>query len=164
MGVLVKSLIRNEFYLDKMKATMNTHQTVKMLGLKATPKRLAILGILSEEFVYLGPEEIWRKMQARFKRIGLPTVYRNLEELSQGGVIMKIIHPNRKLYYYYCHNTNHHHHFVCIVCRKVQDLEFCGEEQIVKEVEGSLGGKVVSHLFQVYGLCRECSHEKTTST
>jgi Fe2+ or Zn2+ uptake regulation protein len=143
---------------------MDTHHTVKKLGLKATPKRVAILEILSEEFGYLGPEEIWRKLQARFKRIGLPTVYRNLEELSQGGVIMKIVHPNRKLYYYHCHNTKHHHHFVCISCRKVQDLAFCGEEQVVKEVEDTLKGKVVSHLFQVYGLCRECSHASAIST
>lgn len=143
---------------------MDTSRIVKRLGLKATPKRMAILEILSEEFVYLGPEEIWRKLQVRFKRIGLPTVYRNLEELSQGGVIMKIIHPNRKLYYYYCSNSNHHHHFVCIACRKVQDLEFCGEEQIIKEVEDTLKGKVISHLFQVYGLCRDCSRANAIST
>ncbi len=142
---------------------MDAKRIIKELGLKATPKRMAILEILSEEFVYLGPEEVWRKLQARFKRVGLPTVYRNLEELSHGEVIMKIIHPNRKLYYYYCNNTNHHHHFVCIACRKVQDLEFCGEEHIIKEVEGALGGKVVSHLFQVYGLCRECSHANAIS-
>lgn len=143
---------------------MDIHRAVKKIGLKATPKRIAILEILSEEYVYLGPDEIWKKMRDRFKRIGLPTVYRNLEELTQGGVIMKIIHPNRKLYYYYCQNTDHHHHFVCTTCRKVQDLEFCGEAQIIKEVEGTLGGKVVSHLFQVYGLCRECSHGNTIST
>ena len=143
---------------------MDTNRIVKELGLKATPKRVAILEILAEEFVYLGPEEIWKKLQARFKRIGLPTVYRNLEELSNGGVIIKIIHPNRKLYYYYCNNTNHHHHFVCISCRKVQDLEFCGEEQINKEVEDTLKGKVVSHLLQVYGLCNDCSQASEVST
>lgn len=143
---------------------MDTNRIVKNLGLKATPKRIAILEILSEAFCYLGPEEVWRKLKARFKRIGLPTVYRNLEELSNGGVIMKIIHPDRKLYYYYCNNFNHHHHFVCIACRKVQDLEFCGEEQIIKEVEDTLKGKVISHLFQVYGLCRECSHANAIST
>jgi hypothetical protein len=27
-----------------------------------------------------------------------------------------------------------------------------------------LKGKVVSHLFQVYGLCRECSHANAIST
>lgn len=133
------------------------------MGLKVTPKRLAILAILAKELVYLSPEEIWSRMKRQFTKVGLPTVYRNLEELSQGGMINKIIHPDRKLYYYYCNNGSHHHHFVCIACRKVQDLEFCGEQQIIKEVEDTLKGKVISHLFQVYGLCRGCSHTHAIS-
>jgi len=143
---------------------LDTRSSLKNIGLKITPKRLAIIDILARELRYLSAEEVWNVMKDRFKQIGLPTVYRNLEDLSQGGLIIKIIHPDRKLYYYYCHNTNHHHHFVCISCRKVQDLEFCGEEQIIKEVEDTLKGKVVSHLFQVYGLCRECSHANAIST
>lgn len=143
---------------------MDKQKTVHRLGLKATPKRLAILEILSDEFVYMGAEEVWMRLRARFQRIGLPTVYRNLEELAKGGAIMKIIHPDRKLYYYYCANPSHHHHFVCVSCRRVQDLEFCGEAQITKEVEETLKGKVVSHLFQVYGLCQECSQNTTIST
>ena len=143
---------------------MDTRSSLKNIGLKITPKRLAIIDILARELRYLSAEEVWNVMKDRFKQIGLPTVYRNLEDLSQGGLIIKIIHPDRKLYYYYCHNTNHHHHFVCVSCRKVQDLEFCGEEQIIKEVEDTLKGKVVSHLFQVYGLCRECSHANAIFT
>lgn len=143
---------------------LDTQSSLKNLGMKITPKRLAIIDILARDLRYLSAEEIWKSMKNRFKKIGLPTVYRNLEDLSQGGLIIKIIHPDRKLYYFFCENADHHHHFVCVSCRKVQDLEFCGEEQIVKEVEDSLGGKVVSHLFQVYGLCRECSHARTIST
>lgn len=142
---------------------MDTQSSLKNIGLKVTPKRLAIIDILAGELRYLSAEEVWNVMKDRFKQIGLPTVYRNLEDLSQGGLIIKIIHPDRKLYYYYCHNTNHHHHFVCVSCRKVQDLQFCGEEQIVREVEDTLKGKVVSHLFQVYGLCQDCSISNTIS-
>lgn len=140
---------------------MNGSRALKGMGLKVTPKRLAILDILVRELVYLSPEEIWDRLKGQFTKLGLPTVYRNLEELSQGGIIYKIIHPDRKLYYYYCENVSHHHHFVCIACRKVQDLEFCGEEQITREVEDILKGKVVSHVCQVYGLCRGCSHART---
>jgi len=143
---------------------LDTRSSLKNIGLKITPKRLAIIDILASELRYLSAEEVWNAMQDRFKQIGLPTVYRNLEDLSQGGLIIKIIHPNRKLYYYFCKNTDHHHHFVCISCRKVQDLEFCGEEQIIKEVEDALKGKVISHLFQVYGLCRECTRANSLAS
>lgn len=142
----------------------DTQSSLKNLGMKVTPKRIAIIDTLARDLKYLSAEEIWKTLKDRFTKIGLPTVYRNLEDLSQGGLIIKIIHPDRKLYYFYCRNTSHHHHFVCIACRKVQDLGFCGEEQITREVEDTLKGKVVSHLFQVYGLCRECSHASTIST
>ncbi|MBA4417009.1 MAG: transcriptional repressor [Syntrophus sp. (in: bacteria)] len=134
------------------------HSSIKTLNLKVTPKRLAILDILASEMAYVSPEEVWRKMKERFGKIGLPTVYRNLEDLAQGDLIIKIIHPDRKLYYYFCHNSEngHHHHFICLTCRKVEDLDFCGLEEIKKEVEGHLKGSIVSHLIQVYGLCRGC--------
>ena len=133
-------------------------RSLKTLHLKATPKRLAILDILSGEQVYASPEEVWREMKLRFGKIGLPTVYRNLEELEQGGLLIRIVHPDRKLYYYFCRNRegNHHHHFICVSCRRVEDLKFCGLKEIRREVEGSLKGSVISHFVQVFGLCERC--------
>ena len=52
--------------------------------MKSTPKRIALLEILDDEWVYLSPEDIWHRMKKRFRSIGLPTVYRNLEELPDG--------------------------------------------------------------------------------
>lgn len=131
-------------------------QTLKRLSLKVTPKRVALLEILADEMVYLCPEEIWRRMQRRFSTIGLPTVYRNLEELAEGGVISKVLHPDRKLYYYYCANSDHHHHFICLSCRRVEDVAFCAERELTREVTEKIRGKVLSHILQINGLCRRC--------
>jgi len=134
--------------------------TLKELSMKVTPKRLAILDILDEEPVYVSPDEIWEKMKERFARIGLPTVYRNLEDLSMGGVITKVIHPNRQLYYYFCRNRRHHHHFICVSCRKVEDLDMCGIKGMKKSIEKTVGGTVLSHLVQINGLCKRCTEIK----
>ena len=131
--------------------------TLKSLNLKATPKRLAILALMGREAAYISPEEIWLKLKEEFDRIGLPTVYRNLEELAAGGVITKVIHPNRQLYYFFCANRDHHHHFICVNCRRVEDVDFCGLENIEREIGEKIGGKVLSHVVQVNGLCRSCS-------
>ncbi|HYS44652.1 MAG TPA: transcriptional repressor [Geobacteraceae bacterium] len=133
------------------------NQTLKSLNLKATPKRLAILGLLGEEMTYLSPEDVWHRLKGQFSRIGLPTVYRNLEELAAGGVVTKVIHPDRKLYYHFCPNRDHHHHFICLACRRVEDVDICGLENIEREVGERIGGKVLSHLVQVNGLCRACA-------
>jgi len=137
--------------------------TLRSLKLKVTPKRLAMLEMLADEPAYLSPEDVWDRLKEQFKNIGLPTVYRNLEDLSNGGVIIKVIHPDRKLYYFYCRNTDHHHHFVCVSCRKVEDIRFCGMKEIEDEIKNTLKGHAVSHLLQVYGFCSRCLKDKVIS-
>ena len=140
----------------------NRNHILRELDLKATPKRLAILDVLSRASTYLSPEEVWTRLKERFATVGLPTVYRNLEELAGKEVIFKVIHPDRKLYYFFCENRKHHHHFVCTSCKKVDDLNFCAFEEIEREVSETLNGTVSSHIMQVFGVCRNCSKAKGT--
>ncbi len=130
--------------------------------LKATPKRLAILRLLSEASVYLGPQDIWERLRKEFVSLGLPTVYRNLEELVDAGLVTRIIHPNRQLYYYLCEKKAHHHHFICLECGRVEDIDFCAEKQLDLEVRHRHGGQVLSHVLQVNGLCQGCAGMKKT--
>lgn len=138
---------------------MEQHHAValKQAGMKATPKRLAILEALAGQNGYASPEELWKRLRDGFDRLGLPTVYRNLEELAESGVLSKVIHPNRQLYYYFCSNREHHHHFVCFSCRKVEDIPSCGIEALEREVSLRNGGKVLSHILQLNGLCSGCA-------
>ena len=130
---------------------------LKDLGLKETPKRRAVLEVLADEPGFLSPEEIWRVLKVRFETIGLPTVYRNLEELAGGGVISTVIHPTRQLYYYFCTgNTGHHHHFICTSCRRVEDIPKCTVAAMEGEIVTRTGGKITSHIVQFNGLCRDC--------
>lgn len=131
--------------------------------LKVTPKRLAILDILADAPTYLGAEDIRKRLKERFTSMGLPTVYRNLESLTNENIIIKITHPDRKLYYYFCHNNDHHHHFICTKCKKVEDLAFCGMEKIEEEVRQHLKGSVTSHLLQVFGYCKDCKPQELPS-
>lgn len=139
--------------------TVNHTEILRSCHLKVTPKRIALMDILSAASVYMGPREIWLELRKQFKKMGLPTVYRNLEELVAAGIASRIIHPNRQLYYFLCHNHHHHHHFICISCGRVQDLDFCAAKALDREVKKKYGGKILSHLLQVNGLC-ECCSEK----
>jgi Fe2+ or Zn2+ uptake regulation protein len=146
--------------LDARDMAIDFRNILRNSPLKVTPKRLAILDILAEEPTYLGAEDIWTRLKERFTNMGLPTVYRNLEYLSKEMIIMKVIHPDRKLYYYFCHNKDHHHHFICTNCKKVEDLAFCGMEKIEEEVRQRLKGNVTSHLLQVFGFCKDCAPQE----
>jgi len=135
-------------------------QALKKMGMKATPGRLAMLRTLADSSIYLSAEEVRTRLKEESREVGLPTVYRNLEELSEGGLLSKVLHPDRKLYYYLCRNKVHHHHFICISCRKVEDIGVCALETIRREVGNTLRGKVLSHTFQVEGLCESCCSKK----
>ena len=152
-------LKRNHFYLEGIMEQRHA-SALKEAGMKATPKRLAILEVLEGESAYASPEELWKLLRDRFERLGLPTVYRNLEELAASGVISKVIHPNRQLYYYFCRNREHHHHFVCLSCRNVEDIPSCGIEALEREVSRRNGGKVLSHILQLNGLCGGCAKKE----
>ncbi len=130
------------------------------LGLKVTPRRRAVLAVMTEAPTFLSPEEIWRKVRTRAGNVGLPTVYRILEELAAGGVVTRVFHDNRQLYYYLCTNTHHHHHFVCLSCRKVEDVDFCAAEALEREVAQRIKGALFSHILQLQGLCRECCERR----
>ncbi len=138
---------------------------LKELQLKVTPKRMAILEFLARTGSFVSPEEVRQQLQEKFASIGLPTVYRNLDELAAGGIIAKIIHPNRQLYYYLCPNNDHHHHFVCLSCHKVMDLDICSVKGLEEEIVDQIKGKVISHILQVNGLCGNCcAREKKGSS
>lgn len=135
---------------------MSGADTLKSLNLKATPKRLAILEIMEGLDQFISADGLWVRLKERFGRIGLPTVYRNLDELCRSGIITQVMQPDRKLYYYLCSNRAHHHHFICTACRRVEDLDYCGSDVIESEVARRLKGRVTSHVLQVYGLCEAC--------
>lgn len=125
---------------------------LKHLQLKVTPKRLAILEVMLAAETYLSPEDVHAQLTSGHGHIGLPTVYRNLEELAGGGVLSRIHLPNRQLYYYFCPNSDHHHHFVCLDCRRVSDIDGCGCSELQRHIDG----EVHSHIVQVLGRCRSC--------
>jgi Fur family zinc uptake transcriptional regulator/Fur family ferric uptake transcriptional regulator len=129
---------------------------LKENNLKITPKRITILEILASNPCYMTAEDVWKKIKNRFKKIGLPTIYRNLEELSACGVISKIIHDDRRLYYFFCKKKEHHHHFICLSCKNVEEISICHISEIKENIENTLQGKVLNHILQINGLCNKC--------
>ena len=130
--------------------------TLKHAEMKATPKRLAILETLSAKSCYTSPEELWKTLHVRFDHLGLPTIYRNLEQLASSGAVIQVVHPNRQLYYYLPQSPDHHYLFVCLACHRVEEIAAFDTEALEHEVLRRNGGRVLSHILQLNGLCGTC--------
>lgn len=132
-------------YLDKLKTK----------HLKLTPKRRAILDYFSGQGRCLSPEKVWEELKQQFKRLGLPSIYRNLETFVDCGILVKIQREDRRLYYALCYDHtggHHHHHIVCVKCGKVDEVDGCALVSMVK----TSGYKVLKHFVQLEGLCPKC--------
>lgn len=133
-----------EPYLEKLKDN----------GYKLTPRRKAIIDIFMRCGSHLTPEEVWIKLQKEFNQCGFPSVYRNLENLAECGVLARIQQFDRKKHYALCTacHGEHHHHITCVKCGKVEEIAECAliDKKRIK------GYQVISHYMQVNGICGNC--------
>lgn len=141
---------------------------IKMMkenNLKITPKRMSIIKFFLDNNVYSTPESVWKYLKKNFKKIGLPTVYRNLAEFEKIGILTKIEGEEKRMYYGLCEAENpssHHHHIVCTICHRVSVVEGCNFNKIKKSIEENTGFKVIDHKLLLKGICKICqrNHKK----
>lgn len=137
-------------------------QKLKISGLKITPQRLLIIKVLEDlgEEYHPGAEEIWRGVAAREPNISRATVYRNLKQLVDSGIINELYFRDGKARFEL--NQEHHHHFVCLTCGGTEKISAAEKlEEVFKEI--GLKRKVVSHQFEVFGICNDCENKEEPS-
>ena len=131
---------------------------LRAAGLKATPRRRRVAQYLFDVGGARTPEEVWRYLRRGKRILGLPTVYRILEELAGIGLLTRVELADRNLRYAACgeHAAGHHHHVVCIKCGTVGVIAGCLFDRQVRAVERSSGFRITSHRLFVEGLCPRC--------
>jgi Fur family transcriptional regulator, ferric uptake regulator len=129
-----------------------------------TLTRQAILDLLRRTSEHMSAKEIYYFLLEKYPGIGLSTVYRTLDLLSQMGLINKMdIGEGQSRYEYRTgEERSHHHHLICKKCGKIIDYDdFVDEEiKLVKEEAKSIKRKykfiVQDHNIEFYGLCKDC--------
>ena len=93
------------------------------------------------------------------EKIGLTTIYRHLEKLTNEGILIKtIIDENTPACYEYTgHNQKEEcYHLKCIKCNKLIHLH-CDEISLLeKHINDEHGFNIDSKRTVFFGLCKEC--------
>ncbi len=92
---------------------------------------------------HMTAEEIHMELKKQEIKMGLATIYRNLNALFSAGVINRVRHP--ELGYIYDKNKHEHYHFYDVETKKIYDLDLKYQKQLDQLVEKVLDGKVTSH-------------------
>lgn len=136
-------------YIDRLKKN----------GHRITPKVRAVIELFLQRESILDPFEVQARLQKRFQGVGLPTIYRILENLANNGILITAASADRQLRYFICREIEHehHHHFICSKCGRVEEVNLCLMDEVAKYVKRHLKATVQSHFLQIEGLCAKCS-------
>lgn len=101
-------------------------------------------------------QELYEAILATGTRIGLTTVYRTLQSLSDAGEVDSVRREDGESMYRVCGMDEHHHHLVCRGCGWSVEIENDEVERWASRAAAKHGFTQVSHDVEVFGLCAEC--------
>lgn len=134
-------------------------QILKEKGYRATPARLAILKIFTENGLPLTAEKIYKELKRNKKNqdINEATVYRSLATLEDGGIIRRIDFRKDALFFELA--REHHHHITCLKCDAVEDFKSDIVERALRRI--ILGSSkfinIKEHSLELFGVCKKCA-------
>lgn len=119
-----------------------------------TRQRNAVLRAVNGYCGHPTAEDVYSIVRKNFPNVGLGTVYRNLNILSENGVIRKISLPNEPARF--DKFTHQHEHLICIKCGAITDIK----EVELKLQDDMTEYDIISHSIVIYGVCPDCKTEK----
>lgn len=129
---------------------------------RLTPQRALILRLLFEhEGEHLSAEELHALVGRTNPEMGLATVYRTLELLTELQVLKAVDLGDGRARYELAGEEGHsHHHLLCLRCGRVEEVREDLLERLEQAVEAEHGFEILDHQVKLLGLCRECRERK----
>lgn len=124
--------------------------------LRLTTQRQVILEELSKVKTHPTAGELYDMVRRRLPRIGLGTVYRNLELMAENGMILKIeVGGTQKRF---DATTDNHYHIRCTQCGRVDDIDVPVVDDIVEQASDNSSYRILGHHVEFTGICQDCQN------
>ena len=131
------------------------NQIVERANMRLTTQRQIILEELGKVKFHPTANEVYDMVRKRLPRIGLGTVYRNLELMAENGIILKLeVGGTQKRF---DAATHLHYHIRCLACSRVDDIELPVQQEINEIASRNSSYEVLSHHIEFLGTCEQCS-------
>ncbi|MCK4376477.1 MAG: transcriptional repressor [Candidatus Brocadiae bacterium] len=119
-----------------------------------TRQRKVILEELRKSRSHPTADELYARVRRRLPRISLGMVYRNLDMLTERGIIEKLeVGGSQKRF---DADTEHHHHVRCLGCGRVQDVPVGGGAAIGAALPEVEGYEITGYRLEFLGHCPRC--------
>jgi len=123
-------------------------------SLRITKQRQIILDELCSVTSHPTADVLYQMVRKRLPKISLGTVYRNLEIMSECGIIQKLdIGGTQKRF----DGAPHvHYHVRCNQCGRVDDLDLPPDFNVEKAAGKLTSFKILRHRLEFTGICPGC--------
>lgn len=119
-----------------------------------TKQKQLILDYLRSDKTHPTIQEVYMRIQNSNSKIGIATVYRNVNKLVDEKEIIKLPVGNVP---HYDGNTIPHNHFICRRCNKIIDLFDNDYDSLINSVEDKHKLKIEKITILYEGVCEECN-------
>ena len=125
-------------------------------GFKATPQRIEISKILSQNKKHPTAEEVYYKVREKFPTISPATVYKTIQLLKESGKVQELAFYDKKTRF--DTNMEPHINLVCQKCGRIEDLNDLKVKEFIKQFSVKSGFKIEGHRIDFYRICRYCEN------
>lgn len=123
--------------------------------MRLTTQRQIILEELLKVSSHPTANEVYDMVRKRLPRIGLGTVYRNLELMAETGMILKLeVGGTQKRF---DATIKPHYHVRCMECGKVDDINIAVQQDINETAAKACHYHILGHHIEFTGFCLDCA-------
>ena len=134
-----------------------TLTSIRSRGHRQSGARSAVVELLGGQHCCLTAQEIFDRLRADGRRVGIASVYRILDLLADQGFVQRVEIGDAITRFEPAHaGGDHHHHLVCNSCGKVEAFEDEGLEHALRQVERKTGYTTAGHDVLLRGACQDC--------
>ncbi len=127
-----------------------------MVMQRKTKQRDAIMAIMADETDFRSAQQVHTALVVAGQTVGLATVYRNLQALTEAGELDSLRSEDGETLYRRCAKRRHHHHLVCRNCGYTVDIQDDQLEQWIGKIARRYRFSDIEHMADVFGLCESC--------
>ena len=125
-------------------------------GLRLTRQRRAVVEALATAPSSVSPLQVYDAARGACPELGLTTVYRTLELLSDIGALRRV-HGHDHCESFVPASAAHGHTVVCTSCGRVTEFTACDMHGIAAAAARETGYRITDHFLQLGGLCAGCT-------
>ena len=129
--------------------------------MKYSKQREVIRQIMAGTALHPTADMVYEWVRRETPNISLATVYRNLEILSEAGVIKKLEISSRQKRFDW--DPADHGHVYCIQCHRIDNIATAANTVPVIEPIQERGYQITGHRIEFFGLCPKCHQQQHAS-